>query len=230
MASKVRAALSLSLIVETAIKVADEGGLEAVTMRGVGQRLNATGMALYRHVANREALIELMIDQVVKEFAYPEGRPEHWRDALQAAARQDWRSYFAHPWMLAATATAKPPMGPNMLASMEWSLATFDGLGLSGAEKLYLLGVVNSYGQGLALSWGHGFLARGEDREDAAEWWMANLPGEGEVETSPRYSRLLEVTKSLGVSPASEGYIDDEFEFGLQRVLDGIQVYLDSRG
>ncbi|RSN25219.1 TetR/AcrR family transcriptional regulator [Streptomyces sp. WAC 05977] len=227
MASKVRAALSLSLIVETAIAVADEGGLEAVTMRGVGQRLNATGMALYRHVANREALVELMIDQVVKEFAYPEDRPEYWRDALRAAARQDWRSYFAHPWMVAATATAKPPMGPNMLASMEWSLATFDGFGLSGAEKLYLLGVVNSYSQGLALSWGHGSLARGKERANAAEWWMANLPGEGEA---PRYSRLIEVTKSLGVSPASEGYIDDEFEFGLQRVLDGIQVYLDSRG
>ncbi|MBB5959502.1 AcrR family transcriptional regulator [Saccharothrix tamanrassetensis] len=230
MASKVRAVLSLSLIVETAIAVADEGGLEAVTMRGVGQRLNATGMALYRHVANREALIELMIDQVVEEFAYPADRPGHWREALRATARQDWRSYLAHPWMPAATATAKPPMGPNMLAAMEWSLAIFDGFGLSAAEKLYLLGVVNSYGQGLALSWVHGLPSRGEDREGAAEWWLANLPGEGDAGTGPRYPRLLEVTRSLGMSPASESYTEDEFEFGLQRVLDGIEVYLDRRG
>jgi AcrR family transcriptional regulator len=204
--------LNRELIVQTAIEVADEGGLDAVTMRLVGQRLNATGMALYRHVANRDALIELMVDEVIGEFAYPESRPAHWRDGLAALARQDWRSYFAHPWMLAATATCRPPIGPNMLASMEWALACFDGLNLTSTEQLYLVSTVASFGQGLALTW-----INDDNQEVTAQWWRDRIAGTG-------LARMQAVTTGFDDEGLS---IDEEFEFGLQRVLDGIEVYLD---
>ncbi|MCE7010314.1 TetR/AcrR family transcriptional regulator [Kibdelosporangium philippinense] len=217
-AANKRPSLSLPLIVSTATVLADEGGLDAVTMRGVGERLNATGMALYRHVANRDALIELMVDAVVAEFAYPEPRPIGWRAALEAVARQDWRSYFAHPWVLKATASSRPPMGPNTLAAMEWALASFDNLGLSGREQLFLLGTVVSFGQGLALTWIH------ERQDDTTEWWEGRINDSGD-----RYPRLVAVTAAVGPDSRTGTWIDEEFEFGLARVLDGIADYLAAR-
>ncbi|MBP2325132.1 AcrR family transcriptional regulator [Kibdelosporangium banguiense] len=206
-------ALSREQIVAAAIEVADEGGLDAVTMRLVGQRLGATGMALYRHIANREALIEAMIDAVIGEFCYPEPRPSHWRDALAALARQDWRSYLAHPWMLAATATSRPPMGPNMLNSMEWALACFDGFDLTVRERLYLFSVVIAHGQGLALTWTQ------DRRPGATKWWQEQLAGVD-------MPRLQAIPAEFGDEELDFG---EEFEFGLQRVLDGLQSYLDNR-
>ncbi|MGW0515878.1 TetR/AcrR family transcriptional regulator [Crossiella sp. NPDC003009] len=213
-----RPGLSQELIVSTAIELADEGGLDAVTMRGVGQRLGASGMALYRHVANREKLVELMIDRVAGEYAYPEPRPGHWRESLAAVARQDWRSFFAHPWMLAATATARPPLGPNLMANMEWALASFDGLGLSARERLYLLGVVTSHGHGLAMVWLGGDAV--PDTKATTGWWRERVSA---AEGCPR---LLAITEELG----EEVYVQEEFEFGLERLLDGLALYLDRRG
>lgn len=209
-----RAPLSVSLIVSTAIEVADDGGLEAVSMRGIGQRLGATGMALYRHVANRDELLSLMVDTVVGEFAYPEPRPERWRAALTELARQDWRSYFAHPWLLAVTANSRPPMGPNMLTAMEWALASFDGLDLASHEQLYLLTTVISYTQGLALTWNR------QEPEDTTDWWREQV---AEVGGHPRLRAVTEGYRHQALD------LDEEFEFGLERVLDGLAVYLDKR-
>ncbi|RSM81570.1 TetR/AcrR family transcriptional regulator [Kibdelosporangium aridum] len=218
-AANKRPSLSLPLIVSTAIGLADEGGLDAVTMRGVGERLHATGMALYRHVANRDALVELMVDAVAAEYAYPEPRPIGWRAALEAVAWQDWRSFFAHPWVLHATASSRPPMGPNTLASMEWALASFDNLGLAGREQLFLLGTVVSYGQGLAMTWIH------ERHDDTGEWWESRVMDAG----ADRYPRLAAVTAAVGTDSRTRTWIDEEFEFGLQRVLDGVGTYLANR-
>jgi len=209
-----RAPLSVSAIVSTAIELADAGGLDAVSMRQIGQRLGATGMALYRHVANRDELLTLMVDTVIGEFAYPEPRPEHWRAALTELARQDWRSYFAHPWLLAVTATSRPPMGPNMLTAMEWALTSFDGLDLAAHEQLYLLTTVISYTQGLALTWNR------QEPEDTTDWWRAQVTEAG------GHPRLLAVTEGYR-HPSLD--LDEEFEFGLERVLDGIAVYLEKR-
>ncbi|MGO1052743.1 TetR/AcrR family transcriptional regulator [Crossiella sp. CA198] len=209
-----RAGLNQELIVATAIGLADEGGLDAVTMRGVGQRLGATGMALYRHVANREKLVELMIDRVAGEYAYPDPRPALWRDALEALAWQDWRSFYAHPWMLAATATARPPLGPNLIANMEWALASFDGLRLEPQEQLYLLGVVTSHGHGLGMVWLGG--AEVPDVKATTGWWRDRLR---ESDACPRLNALA---TALG----PEVDVHQEFEFGLARILDGIELHL----
>lgn len=209
--------LTLRQIVFAAIGLADEGGLDAVTMRAVGQRLDVSGMAVYRHLANRDELIEHMVDAVAAEFAYPQPRPIGWRACLEAVARQDWKSYFAHPWVLAATATARPPMGPNSLASMEWALASFDNLGLPVRDQLYLLGTVIFYGQGLALTW---LPEPTAERVPAPtlDWWRSRL-------ADTHQPRLRAVTESL-VASGERLRIEDEFEFGLQRVLDGVENYL----
>ncbi|ALG10243.1 TetR/AcrR family transcriptional regulator [Kibdelosporangium phytohabitans] len=209
-----RPSLSREQIVATAIEVADEGGLDAVTMRLVGQRLNASGMALYRHVANREALLEAMIDAVAGEYGYPEPRPPHWRDALTALARQDWRSYLAHPWFLAATATCRPVLGPRMLESLEWALAAFDECELGSHDKLRLLGVVSSYVQGLALT----STQQGEG-ESVSQYWRDRVVGTG-------MRRLEQVAAEVSDETAD---LDGDFEFGLQRALDGIALYLETR-
>ncbi|MBP2479327.1 AcrR family transcriptional regulator [Crossiella equi] len=212
-----RPALTREAIVTAAIGLADEGGLEAVTMRGVGQRLGASGMALYRHVANRDDLVALMVDRVAGQFAYPEPRPADWREGLAEVARQDWRSFFAHPWMLPATATARPALGPHLLANMEWSLACLDDFDLPAHERLYLLGTVTGYAQGLALVWLSSNTP--ETRRGTSDWWREEVAKAGDY---PRLSALVHE-----LSP--EVAVEEEFEFGLTRILDGVAAHLSTR-
>ncbi|MDA3645753.1 TetR/AcrR family transcriptional regulator [Saccharopolyspora indica] len=223
-----RKGLALPVIVSAAVEIADERGLDAVSMRNIAERLGVSAMGLYRHVRNRDVLVELMVDEVVGEFAYPEPRPERWRDALEALAKQDWRSYFAHPWVLAATATSRPPMRPNMLASMEWALAAFDGLGLAAHEQLYLLGVVTSYGQGLALGLLDDARARADGRAGTGDWWrnrFGDATGDAADRSGP-YQRLASTIAEISDRKGDDGHIWEEFEFGLKCVLDGVESYL----
>ena len=95
-----KAALSLSRVVEAAIKVADAEGLDALTMRRVAETLGFTTMSLYRHVPGKDELLDLMVDAVWGETEPPRGRPGG--QGLEFFARQMWAMYRAHPWIAAA--------------------------------------------------------------------------------------------------------------------------------
>ncbi|MFW5419301.1 TetR/AcrR family transcriptional regulator C-terminal domain-containing protein [Nocardiopsis sp. CNT-189] len=218
-----RRALSVPLIVEAAIALADEQGLDAVSTRRLGGRLGTSGMAVYRHVSGRGELLELMVDEVAGRFPYPEPRPSSWREALEAAAWQDWRSYRAHPWLVAAAAGTRPHLGSNSRAAMEWTLAALDGFGLGSAERLHLLGTVASYGRGLALAWMPEGGAPPPEPPDIARHWRERFdPGGDSAADHPRLAAAVaELTGDRG-APGP----DAEFGFGLARVLDGIARHL----
>ncbi|MBC3843427.1 helix-turn-helix transcriptional regulator [Streptacidiphilus sp. 4-A2] len=92
------------------IALADADGLGAVTMRAVAQALGAGPASLYRYVATREELLELMIDQAVGEMDHPATGPGpgSWLDGLLGLARQSRELYLRHPWLLDATASRSP--------------------------------------------------------------------------------------------------------------------------
>lgn len=113
-------------IVAAAVALADEGGLEAVSVRKVAARLDAGPMRLYRYVSAKEELFDLMVDEVYAEIL-PEEQPGDWREALRILARGTRQAALRHQW-LADLLGGRPALGPNGLAVAEATLAAFDGL------------------------------------------------------------------------------------------------------
>lgn len=205
--------LSHERIIAAAIEVADEAGLEAMTMKRVAARLGAGAMSLYRHVSDKEELIGNMVDQVTGEYAYPDPSGLSWREAMHVLARQDWDAFLAHPWMLTATTTVTPPFGTASLSAMEWALSALDEVGLSPDAAARVIMTINNYVQGSArVVLGD---RRAEAEDDPGLAWKQRLH-DVELKDFPHLSRLI-----AHPVPARER---DWFEGGLDVILDGVQA------
>ncbi|WP_432584485.1 TetR/AcrR family transcriptional regulator [Streptomyces sp. HD1123-B1] len=113
-------------IVTAAVALADEGGLEAVSLRKIAARLDAGPMRLYRYISTKEELFDLMVDEVYAEIR-PEEQPGDWREALGILARRTRQTALRHEW-LADLLGGRPALGPNGLAMTEATLSAFDGV------------------------------------------------------------------------------------------------------
>ncbi|MCZ4122804.1 TetR/AcrR family transcriptional regulator [Streptomyces sp. H39-S7] len=130
-------------IAAAGIALGDADGLPAVTMRAVAVALGAGPASLYRYVATRDELLELMIDQVNGEISYAALGSGHWLDDLLALARQSRSVYLAHPWLLDATAT-RTPVGPHAVTYLEHALAALADLDVSPRTKLEAIAILNA--------------------------------------------------------------------------------------
>lgn len=205
--------LSREKIVTAAIELADEDGLEAMTMKRVAEQLSAGAMSLYRHVADKEELITAMVEQVTAEYRYPDQTGLNWREAMHALARQDWSAFLDHPWMLAATTTTSPPFGTASLADMEWALTALDELGLSPPVAGRAIMTINNYVQGSARVLLGG--SQTEAGDDPGRNWQQRL-ADVDLEAFPRLNRLIG-------HPLPDGD-RDWFADGLDVILDGIET------
>ncbi|MFF3595820.1 TetR/AcrR family transcriptional regulator [Kitasatospora indigofera] len=113
-------------IVGAAVALADEGGLEAVSLRKVAARLDAGPMRLYGYIATKEELFDLMMDEVYGEIL-PEEEPGDWREALRVLAHRTRQAALRHEW-LADLLGGRPALGPNGLVVAEATLSALDGL------------------------------------------------------------------------------------------------------
>ncbi|MEU1192212.1 TetR/AcrR family transcriptional regulator [Streptomyces sp. NPDC005859] len=113
-------------IVAAAIALADEGGLDGVSLRKVAARLNAGPMRLYGYISTKQELFDLMVDEVYAEIL-PQEQPGDWREALRTLAHRTRDAVLRHQW-LADLLGGRPALGPNALAVGEATLAALDGL------------------------------------------------------------------------------------------------------
>ncbi|MGC4814377.1 TetR/AcrR family transcriptional regulator [Micromonospora sp. DT228] len=113
-------------IIAAAIALADEGGLEAVSLRKVAARLNAGPMRLYGYISTKDELLDLIVDEVHAEIL-PEERPGDWRETLRILAHRTRQAALRHVW-LADLLGGRPTLGPNAMAVTEANLAALDGL------------------------------------------------------------------------------------------------------
>ena len=123
------------------MRIADEEGLEAVSIRRIARELRAGAMSLYHYFDSRDELLELMADTVAGEMLVP-SLPAHWRDALVAIARHSRATFLHHPWML-PTLQERPQVSPNLLRHIEQSaqsVAELEGR----AQPAYLSGIVTA--------------------------------------------------------------------------------------
>ncbi len=205
--------LSYEKIVAAAIVVADEVGLEAMTMKRVSERLGAGVMSLYRHVADKDELIEAMVEEVTSEYTYPEQTGLSWREAMHALAWQDWAAFLAHPWLLTATATVTPPFGTASLTAMEWALTALEELELSPHVAARAILTINTYVQGNAR------VALGDRQagvgDDPGRNWQQRL-AEVDLSAFPRIGHLVGLPLPVGKR--------DWFTDGLDVILDGVEA------
>lgn len=152
-----RGALDRARITRTAIKIADREGLEAVSMRRVAQELRAGAMSLYRHVPDKDALVALMIDEVLSRNGNDDTRADAlraqpgWRSRMRVLAESTWEVCRSHPWYPEAS-MVRPPLTPNALTGLEWALSIFDEYDLPAATKMRFVSAVHFTVLSAALS------------------------------------------------------------------------------
>jgi AcrR family transcriptional regulator len=204
--------LSVDGIVRAAIAIADTDGLAAVSMQRVASEFGFTTMSLYRYVPGKSELIDLMIDAAVGEPPDLSAIPGGWRPKLAEWARLTWRCFLAHPWFLPAAMNRM--MGPNQVGWLESAVAAMAGSGLSGDELLGAVLVVNGYVRSMVP------LAADPTAQpsgDFGEFLVEMIKQRGD-----RFPALTNAIAEGALGPAQF----DNLEFGLQRVLDGIEVYV----
>jgi AcrR family transcriptional regulator len=132
---------SLADVVAAAVAIADAEGLTALSMRKVANRLGVGAMSLYTYVPGRSELVELMIDRVYGDHAIPDADLP-WRQRVEQWARETWRIYNAHPWLLDYN-MARLPIGPSVLDVSEALYTALRDAGFTGAENVAIFNLIN---------------------------------------------------------------------------------------
>ncbi|MFF0741229.1 TetR/AcrR family transcriptional regulator C-terminal domain-containing protein [Streptomyces sp. NPDC004111] len=222
--------LSRAGVVRTALAVADAEGLATLTMRRVATELGVSTMALYRHVPGKAELVHLMSEAVFAErpMESPRARDGEpgWRTQLSCAAHWLWDVYVRHPWMAQAMASlTRPTAAPEAMRYTEWVLRALDGQGLGPHEMLHAHLTLFGHVQGLAAAMELENRAR-QDTGMTPEQWMASHDQRADaVEVAAGYP----VLGRLFERDEFELDLDTLFSFGVERILDGVQVLISRR-
>jgi AcrR family transcriptional regulator len=215
-----RPALTHQQIATAAVEIADAEGLSAVSMRRLAERLGVATMGLYRYVAGKDEIYELMLDAVSAEVTLPDG---DWREVADAYARQYRALSLRHPWMIQAYARVPASLSPNNAALTEKALTSIEGLGLDVDAMMAVFGTVNSFARGAVsaeIAQREALERNGWTSDDDAR--MAFLPWVRWMLESGRYPALSRYI----IDGSNEDDSEWQFEFGLKCVLDGISARL----
>ena len=219
-------ALSLARIVDAGVRVADTEGLDAVSMGRVAASLDTAPMSLYRHVSSKEELLRLMVDAAWGDSPGPPSGAENWRDGLSRWAWAMRAAIGRHPWAARLPISGMPIL-PREIAWFEDALACLAGTGLTEARKASVIMLLSGYVRNLATTEADIAAAVAASGLDVDEW-MASYPRMLGQLTDPERFPALTAFIAAGVFDAEDGP-DDEFVFGLDRILDGVEALVRSR-
>jgi AcrR family transcriptional regulator len=226
--------LSVQRIVQAAIEVADAEGLAALSMRRVATELGVGTMSLYTYVPGKAELLDVMLDTALGEVARPDGVDGGWREKLGAYARGQWAHYHRHPWVLQVSG-ARSLLGPNETAMFESALQAVSGVGLDAREMIQVVALVGEYVRGAAQRAVEAAQAAQRTGVTDDQWWEDREPILDQYFDAGRYPTLVRLEQE-GAFRQQEGGLDynvqnavDSFEFGLPRVLDGVEAFVRRR-
>lgn len=210
--------LSPRRIAAAAAELADAEGLDAVSMSKVAAGFGVSAMALYRYVPGKADLVALMVEAVLAEAPDLSGAPDgDWRAAVREWTRRCARVYADHPWLLGATAMRRRLMGPCELGWLDTALAALEPTGLGAVARhqvfLLLIGLVRNLAQ-----------QRDDYEEEAAAEWN-RLTGDLLARHADRFPALTEAVAEGAFDP--DGI--DPLDFGLDRILDGVEALMTGR-
>jgi AcrR family transcriptional regulator len=216
--------LTLEAIVRAGAALAAEEGLEAVSMSRVAAAIGVGTMSLYRHVEGKRELLALMVDSAFDRAPAPPSARERWRSALTRWAEAHLAVLRRHRWVVRVPISG-PPVTPNQVRWLEHGLSSLASTRLSGDEKLSVLLLLNGFVRNQAT------LEADLASIDAEPTAMQGMAGYGRV-----LSALIDVERLPAVAAligdAALGDADgshDDFEFGLARILDGIEALVEQR-
>ncbi|MGA4958350.1 TetR/AcrR family transcriptional regulator [Streptomyces lavendulocolor] len=219
-----RPGLSLERIVDAAVGLAAAEGLGAVSMGRVAKELGASTMSLYRYVGAKDELYVLMLDRAIGAPPPPPAPGTGWREALATWAWQQRDALRRNLWMLRVPVSG-PPITPNSVAWWERGMVALDGTGLDEGAKISVILLVSGYVRseaGLMADLDAAIRATGETPQQVMSRHARTLRRLADPDRYPAVARML----ASGVMDEPDDP-DFEFTFGLDRVLDGIQVLVD---
>jgi AcrR family transcriptional regulator len=207
-----RETLNRQRVVHAAVELADTGGLETLSMRKLGEAVGVEAMSLYNHVTNKEDLLDGMVDLVFGEIELPTPGDD-WRQAMRQRAISMRLVLSRHRWAIGLMESRSAP-GPATLRHHDAVLGCLRQGGFSVTLTAHAVSVLDSYIYGFAMQEKSLPLDTPEEITELAESIMNGF-GDGE------YPYLTEIATAHVTRP---GYAyGDEFEYGLDLILDGLQ-------
>jgi AcrR family transcriptional regulator len=206
-----RGRLSRELVLQTAIARADAGGLEALSMRTLADELGVAPMALYRHVANKDDLVDAMIDVVFSEIGLPSGGAD-WKTAMRqrAAALRDVLD--RHRWAIGLMESRWRP-GPANLRHHDAVIGKLRAAGFDVAMAAHAYSLLDSYIYGFTLTKMNLPFDAGPEVADVAERMLEPFPAH-------EYPNLVEFIAEHAMKPGYDH--GEEYQYGLEVILDGL--------
>jgi AcrR family transcriptional regulator len=207
-----RTPLSRERVLHTAVAFADQSGISSLSMRKLGEVLGVEAMSLYNHVTSKGDLLDGMIDYVFSEIGLPAGEAD-WKTAMRQRAASARQVLIRHRWAIGLMESRSSP-GPATLRHHDAVIGSLRGAGFPIALAAHAFSVLDSYIYGFALQEASLPFDAGEETADLARMIMAQF-------TPDEYPHLTELTVEHVLQPGYE--YGDEFEFGLDLILDGLE-------
>lgn len=220
-------ALTVDGIVAVALTIADAEGLAAMSMRRVAEELSVGAMTLYRYFPGKGELLDVMLDTVYGELPR-RVVPGDWRSALDEVARENRELYLRHPWML-QVAISRPPLGPNVMAKYEWELTAVEGIGLTDLEMDATVALVNGYVHGAVRTAVEARQVIQRSGMTDKEWWLAHVPHLDQIGDLVKFPLSSRVGTAVGNEFDAPYDAEHAFEYGLERLLDGVSALVRNR-
>jgi AcrR family transcriptional regulator len=210
--SEHRVPLNRERVLRAAVDFADDHGMASLTMRKLGEALGVEAMSLYNHVANKEQLLDGMIDLVFGEIDLPAGGTD-WRPAMRQRAVSARQALSRHRWAIDLMESRTSP-GPATLRHHDGVLGTLREAGFTVVLAAHAFSALDSYIYGFALQEASLPFTTEEETVEVAQMILGRLgPDE--------YPHLTELAVEHVLQPGYD--YGDEFEFGLDLILDGLE-------
>jgi AcrR family transcriptional regulator len=206
-----RRRLSRERVLRAAIAHADAGGLEALTMRTLAEELGVAPMALYRHIANKDDLVDAMVDVVFSEIDLP-ASTEGWKTAMRQRAISEREVLSRHRWAIGLMESRTNP-GPANLRHHDAVIGTLRAAGFTTEMAAHAYSLVDSYIYGFALTQMNLPFNTSAEVAEVAQNMLQPFP-------LNEYPNLVEFITEHAMKPGYD--YGDEFEYGLDVILDGL--------
>lgn len=211
--TKLRRRLSRERVLRAAIARADAGGLGSLTMRTLAEILDVAPMALYRHVASKDDLIDAMVDVVFSEIGVPAGGGD-WKTSMRRRAIAVRDALSRHPWAVGLMESRRTP-GPANLRHHDAVIGRLRAAGFSVQMSAHAYSLLDSYIYGFALTKMNLPFENSQQVGQLAEAMLEPFPVN-------EYPNLVEFLAEHVMKPGYD--YSDEFEYGLDVVLDGLDM------
>jgi AcrR family transcriptional regulator len=199
-------------VLRAAIALADEGGIESLSMRKLGQELGVEAMSLYNHVANKDDLLDGIVDAVTSEIDVPSDAAD-WKAAIRQTAISSHDVFVRHRWACSLM-MRRPRASPVRMRWMEAVLRTLREAGFSADMTHHAYHALDSHITGFTLWQVSMPFGSQEELVDLAEGLLRQIPAD-------EYPYVIEHAEQH-IAPSSPGG-QSEFEFGLELILDGLE-------